>query len=634
MRTRIAPGALALALFFGSVGCGKEAPPPPSAAAEGPPTIAEKPENPAPTVEEALAFLQRTEAELLRLWIARERTDWVKSTHITHDTELLAAAAEERVMAFAGEAAAEAQRYAGLPLPEDATRKLGLLRTTQTLPSPADPEQRAELAQVATALGSHYGKAKVCIAEDEKSTLPAGCHTLGELSSRLAKSENEAEQREIWLRWRETAASQREPFARYVALGNAGAKAMGFADLGALWRSGYDMAPDAFAAELERLWQQVLPLYRELHCFARARLHARYPEKMPPTGPIPAHLLGNMWAQDWLWRLPLLLPEPENSEKPEHPGEKPRTLTDVLLDKHTTPEQMVRHGEAFFVSLGLPPLPETFWQRSMLQRPADREVECHASAWDVDWQDDLRIKMCVEITDEDFVTVHHELGHNYYQRAYKAQPPLFADSANDGFHEALGDTIALSVTPAYLEKIGLSPGGERSELNFLMQRAAEKVAFLPFGLLVDRWRWQVFSGETPKAQWNEAWWRLREQVQGVAAPEARDESHFDPAGKYHVAAGVPYARYFLAHILQFQFHRALCKAAGHQGPLHLCSIHGSKAAGDKLAAMMAMGQSKPWPEALFAATGERDMDASALVDYFAPLYDWLKKENAGRQCGW
>ena len=592
-------------------------------------TDAAKPEPSAPaaaTTVDALAFLARTEAELLRLWIARERTDWVKSTHITHDTELLAAAAEERVMAFVGEAAAEARRFEGVAMPADAARKLRLLRTAQTLPSPVDPKQRAELAQVSTALGSHYGKSKACVEAGEASRLPVGCHTLGDLSSRLAQSKDEAEQREIWSRWRETATDQRARFARYVALGNAGAEAMGFADLGALWRSGYDMTPDAFAAELERLWQQVLPLYRELHCYARAKLHATYPDAVAETGPMPAHLLGNMWAQDWLWRLPLLLPEP--------PTAGARTLTDVLVQRKTTPEQMVRYGEAFFVSLGLPALPETFWQRSMLARPQDREVECHASAWDVDWQDDLRIKMCVEITDEDFVTVHHELGHNYYQRAYKAQPPLFADSANDGFHEALGDTIALSVTPAYLEKIGLSPGGKRSELNFLMQRAVEKVAFLPFGLLVDRWRWQVFSGQTPPTEWNAAWWKLRREVQGIAPPSPRDESFFDPAAKYHVAAGVPYARYFLAHILQFQFHRALCKAAGHAGPLHLCSIHGSKAAGDKLAAMMAMGQSQPWPEALFAATGERQMDASALVDYFAPLYDWLKQQNAGRQCGW
>lgn len=603
---------------------------------------------PAGSADDAKAFLARTEAELLALWIARERTDWVKSTFITDDTEALSAAAEERVMEAVSRAAAEARRFDGAKLPADVARKLTLLRTSQTVPSPADPAARAELAKVATALGAAYAKAKVCIDDKEASPLPKGCHTLDQLSQRLARSGDAAEQLEIWTRWHDTAAGQREDFARFVKLGNEGAKAMGFADLGELWRSGYDMKPEEFAAELDRLWKQVEPLYRELHCYARARLHERYPQDVPETGPIPAHMLGNMWAQDWLWRLDLLRPEPDADAAGKagkatagkatagkaKAATAQRTLTDVLVERQTTPEQMVRYGEAFFVSLGLPALPESFWKRSMLARPKDREVECHASAWDVDWQDDLRIKMCIEITDEDFVTVHHELGHNYYQRAYKAQPPLFADSANDGFHEALGDTIALSVTPAYLDKLGLDPGTKRSELNFLMQRAVEKVAFLPFGLLVDRWRWQVFSGQATPETWNAAWWALRREVQGVAPATPRDERAFDAAAKYHVAASVPYARYFLAHILQFQLHRGLCKVAGHSGPLHLCSIHGSKEAGAKLQTMMEMGQSQPWPEALFAATGERRMDASAVVDYFQPLHDWLKVQNAGRTCGW
>ena len=661
-------GAATLAIL--SVGCGEKTPAAAAAATEGeaapapiaPASLPSADGGPAtvgaaavpvPTgaAAEAAAFLARTEAELLRLWIARERTDWVKSTFITDDTEALAAAAEERVMELVSNAAAEARAFDGAKLPDDVARKLTLLRTSQTVPSPADPAARAELAKVSTALGSAYGKAKVCITDNDASALPKGCYTLDQLSQRLAKSSDAAEQLEIWTRWHDTAAGQREEFGRFVTLGNEGAKAMGFADLGELWRAGYDMKPEEFAAELDRLWKQVEPLYRELHCYARAKLHERYPNEVGETGPIPAHLLGNMWAQDWLWRLDMLRPEPDTSAPRKGAkgkaapakdlaagktaaGAHQRTLTDVLVERETTPEQMVRYGEAFFVSLGLPPLPETFWTRSMLARPKDREVECHASAWDVDWQDDLRIKMCIEITDEDFVTVHHELGHNYYQRAYKAQPPLFADSANDGFHEALGDTIALSVTPAYLDKLGLDPGTKRSELNFLMQRAVEKVAFLPFGLLVDRWRWQVFSGEASPDTWNAAWWALRREVQGVAPPTPRDEQKFDAAAKYHVAASVPYARYFIAHILQFQLHRGLCNVAGHSGPLHLCSIHGSKEAGAKLQQMMEMGQSKPWPEALFAATGDRRMDASAVVDYFAPLHEWLKVQNAGRTCGW
>jgi peptidyl-dipeptidase A len=298
---------------------------------------------------------------------------------------------------------------------------------------------------------------------------------------------------------------------------------------------------------------------------------------------------------------------------------------------------MVRTGEAFFSSVGLAPLPQTFWERSMFAKPRDREVVCHASAWDVTSSGDLRIKMCIQVNEEDLVTIHHELGHNYYQRAYLAQPFLFQNSANDGFHEALGDAIALSVTPGYLETLGLVkevPRDEKGLVNVQMKDALEKIAFLPFGLLMDRWRWDVFSGKTRPEGYNAAWWELRRKYQGVAPPVQRSEADFDPGAKYHIAANVPYTRYFLARILQFQFHRALCRIAGWKGPLHACSIHGNKEAGRRLEAMMAMGQSRPWPDALEALTGERRMDASALAEYFAPLQEWLDHENKGRKCGW
>ena len=245
----------------------------------------------------------------------------------------------------------------------------------------------------------------------------------------------------------------RQEFARYVELGNKGARELGFADMGAMWRSKYDMPPDAFAKELDRLWEQVRPLYVSLHAYVRSRLREKYGDVVPANGPIPAHLLGNMWAQEWDNIYPLVAP------KDADPG---YDLTEILKDRKTDALQMVRYGEGFFTSLGFAPLPKTFWERSLFVKPRDREVVCHASAWDVDYVDDLRLKMCIDITAEDFVTIHHELGHNFYQRAYDQQPFLFRDSANDGFHEAIGDTIALSVTPEYLVKLGLAEGGARS----------------------------------------------------------------------------------------------------------------------------------------------------------------------------
>ena len=571
--------------------------------------------------EDAAAFVDEAEATLLQLWINQERTHWVKATNITHDTEILAAQADEAVMKFVAETSAAATRFDGLDLAPDVARKLHLLKIATMLPAPRDAAKRAELAKTATFLSSTYGKGSYC-----SSARKGECLKLDEMYGIMAKSRDYDELLDLWQGWRKVSVPMRDKFARYVELANQGAAALGFKDLGELWRSGYDMSPAAFQAETDRLWQQVKPLYDELHCYTRAKLSETYgADKVPVDGAIPAHVLGNMWAQDWGNLYDLLAPEETKAAF---------DLDKALEDRGTDAVGMTKIAEKFFTSVGLAALPETFWERSMFTRPKDREVVCHASAWDVDWVDDLRIKMCIKIKEQDLVVIHHELGHNYYQRAYAHQPTLFRNSANDGFHEALGDTIALSVTPSYLKEIGLLAELPPDNLNPLMKRALDKVSFLPFGLLIDRWRWDVFSGKTKPAGYNSAWWALREKYQGVKAPVARADDDFDPGAKYHIPANVPYTRYFLATILQFQFHRALCRVAGHEGPLHTCSIYGNKAAGTRLNEMMKMGLSVPWPDALEALSGERQMDATAIVDYFAPLMVWLKEQNKGRQCGW
>ena len=573
------------------------------------------------SAEDAAAFVKGAEATLLKLWIDQERAHWVKATYITHDTEILAAQADEAVMKFVAEAAAEATRFDGVALAPDVARKLHLLKIATMLPAPRDADKRAELARTATFLSSTYGKGEYC-SEKRKGE----CLKLDDMYGILAKSRDYDELLDLWQGWRKVALPMRDKFARYVDLANEGARGLGFKDLGELWRSGYDMDPGDFQAETDRLWGQVKPLYDELHCYARAKLAEAYgADKVPAEGAIPAHLLGNMWAQDWGNLFDLLAPEAANPAF---------DLDKALAARGTDPRGMTKFAENFFASLGLPALPETFWERSMFTRPKDREVVCHASAWDVDYVDDLRIKMCIRINEQDFVVIHHELGHNYYQRAYAEQPTLFRNSANDGFHEALGDTIALSVTPSYLKQVKLLDELPPDNLNPLMKRALDKVSFLPFGLLIDRWRWDVFSGKTAPEAYNTAWWELRRKYQGVAPPLARSEADFDPGAKYHIPANVPYTRYFLATIMQFQFHRALCRVAGHEGPLHTCSIYGNKAAGERLNEMMALGLSAPWPDALEALSGERQMDATAILDYFAPLYEWLKAENKGRSCGW
>ncbi len=576
----------------------------------------------APTAEEAAAFVEQAEKRLLALVNKLGRVSWVKANFITDDTEQMEADLQNEFTALGVELATQAARFNGLKLSHDVERKLELIKLGLTLPAPNNDAERKELTEISVGLDGDYGKGKYCPPGKEK------CLSLNDLERTINTSRNYDELLEAWKGWHSISPPMRERYARQTVLANKGASELGFQDLGAMWRSNYDMPPDQFAKEVDRLYEQLKPLYLALHTHVRASLVEHYgKERVPEGGPIPAHLLGNMWAQEWGNIYPIVA---------SPPGAKAYDLGELLKQKKVDEREMVRYGERFFTSLGFEPLPETFWKRSLFTKPADRDVICHASAWDVDNDQDLRIKMCIEVRAEDFVTVHHELGHNFYQRAYRTQPFLYRGSANDGFHEAVGDAVALSITPEYLQQIGLLEKlpDASADLPLLMRQALDKIAFLPFGLLVDQWRWKVFSGEVKPENYNQAWWDLRLKYQGIKPPVARSEKDFDPGAKYHVPGNVPYTRYFLARILQFQFHRALCREAGFTGPLHRCSIYGNKKAGEKLKKMLELGASRPWPEALEAMTGEKQIDATAIADYFAPLKKWLDEQNQGRKVGW
>lgn len=641
--------AMVLAASFAGSACGGGATPTPAAPRPKQADTATPPA--APTAEEAKKFVEQVDKDLRRLWVARDRAGWVNQNFITDDTEALSAAGEEATAAYITEAITKAKRFDGVKgLDGDVARQLLLLKLAQVVPAPSNGDERRELAELQSAMTAIYGKGQYCPApgsalfgkgEAAPAVATAGdpktaggspnqkCLKLDDLSRILKKSRNYDELLEAWKGWHAIAPVMKTKYARYAELGNKGAKEIGFEDMGALWRSGYDMSPQEFEADIERLWQEVKPLYDDLHCYTRKKLRAKYgKDKIPEKAPIPAHLLGNMWAQQWDAVYDVVEP---------YPGQGSLDVDKKLREKKYEPTKMVKLGEAFFTSLGLDPLPKSFWERSLFTRPKDREVVCHASAWDVSWNDDLRIKMCIEPTEDDLITIHHELGHDYYFHYYYKLPILFQAGANDGFHEGIGDTLALSVTPQYLKSLGLLdqvPNSDKGRLNVQMKMALDKVAFLPFGLLIDKWRWDVFAGKTPLARYNEAWWALRTKYQGVAAPVPRTEADFDPGAKYHVPASTPYVRYFLARIYQFQFHRALCKAAWHTGSLDTCSIYGNKEAGAKLRAMLQLGQSKSWPEALATLSGEKKADASAMLEYFAPLRAYLKEQNKGEQCGW
>ena len=578
------------------------------------------------TPQGAADWVAMVEKDMFDFSVEYGRVLWLNNTYIVHDSDQLAAKygaeATEKSVRYANEAA----RYARVEgLDAEVARKLDILRNGIVMPAPVRDGAATELNEIATKLGSAYGKGKGTLNGEEinGSDIEAEMGNLDRTPAELA---------EMWASWHDNVgAPMRGDYQRMIAIANEGSKELGFADLGAMWRSNYDMDPDQFAAETERMWQEVKPLYMALHTYVRGKLNAKYgAEVQPATGPIRADLLGNMWAQEWGNIYPLVAPEGA--------GDIGYDLTDLISAKGLDEIEMVRTGEQFFSSLGFEPLPETFWERSQFVKPQDREVVCHASAWDVDNVDDLRIKMCIKKNADDFITIHHELGHNYYQRAYNQQDYLHLNGANDGFHEAIGDMIALSITPEYLVQIDMLdeadvPSADK-DIGLLLRQAMDKVAFLPFGLMVDRYRWGLFDGSIPADQLNKGWNDLRLEYQGIVPPVERDESGFDAGAKYHIPGNVPYTRYFLARILQFQFFKAACDQAGWEGPLHRCSFYGNEEVGKNLNAMLEMGASKPWPDALEAFTGERQMSGAAMAEYFAPLKAWLDEQNAGMAEGW
>jgi len=579
----------------------------------------------APTAAEADAFVARATKEFEEFSVDDARIQWLYATYINDDTSALVAKSGAKGTELAVKFALEAAKFDKVKgLSPDTRRQLDILRSAITSPAPTRAGAATALAKLQTDMQTVYGTGK--------GTLNGKPINGSDIEAAMGTSRNPDELKEMWTSWHDSVgAPQRQDYQRAAGLLNEGARELGFKDVGAMWRSNYDMPPEEFAKLTDKLWNEVKPLYESLHTYVRWKLNEKYGDAVQSkTGPIRADLLGNMWAQEWGNIYDIVAPAGS--------GDLGFDVGELLVAKDYDAIKMVKAGEGFYSSLGLDPMPETFWKRSQFVKPADREVQCHASAWNLDNVDDLRIKMCIKVNGDDFVTIHHELGHNYYQRAYNQKPLLYRNGANDGFHEAIGDFVALSITPDYLVSIGLLdeskvPSADK-DTGLLLRQAMDKVAFLPFGLLIDKWRWGVFSGGIPATGYQGAWDALRLQYQGITPPVKRDETKFDPGAKYHIPANVPYTRYFLARLLQFQFYKAACDQAGWKGPLHRCSFYGNKEVGAKLNAMLEMGASKPWPDALEAFTGSREMSGAAMVEYFAPLKAWLDEQNKGKPTGW
>ena len=611
--------------------------------------------------ETADQFIARVNREMHDDYNEITSAQWLASTYINSDSQLVSSKADERALAKLGEYVAQARTYEGKPMSPETARALRLLRLGITVPPPKDPAHLAELTKIGTKLNGDYGAGKYCPEKDN----PAACMDIGQIEDILADTDkNSYEQMlDAWQGWHTISIPMRNDYRRFVELNNEGARDQGFADTGELWRSGYDMSPAEFKAETDRLWGQVKPLYDQLQCYTKNKLVEKYGAKGEVDGMIPAHLTGNLWQQDWSNLWPLLQPYKDAKQvditgalkkqreakfeaelanfRKANEGKEPTPAQRVELGRAADLAQarhMVKEAEDFYVSLGMPRLPASFWEKAQFIQPRDRDVVCHASAWPMTLDgDDVRIKMCIKPDYDSYETIYHELGHVYYYLAYKDLPALFQSGANDGFHEAIGDTIVLSMTPEYLRGLGLVDNPEVSQqavINGQMQKALSGVAFLPFGLMIDRWRWGVFDGSITPDQYNTAWWDLKAKYQGVAPATPRGEEFFDAGAKYHVPGNTPYTRYFLARVLQFQFYKSLCDAAGFKGPLYQCSFANSPAAGKLYWNMLQKGASQPWTATLKELTGSEQLDGSAVLEYFAPLKGWLEEQNQGKTCGW
>ena len=646
---KLRPALLALAILgsLGLAACKRDTVTPSAANGVAPP----------PAGETADQFIARVNAEYRKSFTELTSAQWLSNTYINGDTELLAAKANERWLTQLNGWIEQSKRFDGQQLSPETARAIKLLKLMTAMPAPKDPNKLEELTQIATRMEGMYGSGSYCTGEGATKT----CRDIGQLSEVLAKSRDYDAQLDAWQGWHTISQPMRKDYVRFTELVNEGAKEMGFADAGEMWRSGYDMSPVELAAESDRLWNQVKPLYEQLHCYARGKLDAQYGKDKGEVagGMLPAHLMGNLWQQDWgnLWDMMepykgagsldvnsalRAIAQQELTSERAKPGAPDASAAQREVDAEraaalATAKKMTERAQDFYVSLGMPKLPQSYWEKTQFIKPRDRDVVCHASAWDMNMAGDVRTKMCIVPNEEELTTIYHELGHIYYDLAYNKQPPIFQNAAHDGFHEAIGDTIVLAMTPKYLASVGLVGEQQQSNealINAQMRMALAKVAFLPFGLMIDRWRWGVFDGSIKPDGYNKAWWDLKAKYQGVAPASARGETFFDPGAKYHVPGNTPYTRYFLSHVLQFQFYKALCDASGFKGPLYECSFYGNPEAGKRYWAMLSKGASQPWQQTMKELTGGEKMDASAVLEYFAPLQTWLKEQNAGQQCGW
>ncbi|NP_001269290.1 angiotensin-converting enzyme 2 precursor [Chinchilla lanigera] len=586
------------------------------------------------TEEQAKTFLDNFNEKAEDLSYQSSLASWNYNTNITEENVQKMNEAGALWSAFYEQQSNLAKAY---PLQE--IQNLTVKRQLQALQhsgsSVLSAEKNNQLNTILNTMSTIYSTGKVCNPNNlqECLLLEPG------LDDIMSNSKDYNERLWAWEGWRSEVGKQMRPlYEEYVALKNEMAKANNYEDYGDYWRAdyeaegadGYDYSRNQLIEDVERTFAEIKPLYEQLHAYVRAKLMEAYPSRISPTGCLPAHLLGDMWGRFWTNLYALTIPF---QQKPNI------DVTDAMGNQSWDAERIFKEAEKFFVSVGLPHMTQGFWQNSMLTEPGDgRKVVCHPTARDLG-KDDFRIKMCTKVTMDHFLTAHHEMGHIQYDMAYAIQPFLLRNGANEGFHEAVGEIMSLSAaTPKHLKSIGLLPPDfqedSETEINFLLKQALTIVGTLPFTYMLEKWRWMVFRGEIPKEQWMKKWWEMKREIVGVVEPVPHDETYCDPASLFHVSNDYSFIRYYTRTIYQFQFQEALCQAAKHVGPLHKCDISNSTEAGQKLLNMLRLGKSEPWTLALENVVGAKNMDVRPLLNYFEPLFKWLKDQNKNASVGW
>ncbi len=578
------------------------------------------------TEKDAEAFLDIVTSLLMPVSTTAADADWAAATDVTPEHTGQRTGADKALATLSGATMIVTRAKAFLAKRkelDDVTARqldkllLGAAENPGTIPDVVNKRVEAEARQSSILDGYTFClQPKPGAAQGTGACARTG--TANQIDDILRKSRDLGERQRVWIASKEIGRPLKPGLIELRDLRNQVAKEMGYSSYFALQVADYGMTVPEMMALLDSTLETTRPLFDQLHCWAKNTLATRY-KKAPPKM-IPAHWIGNRWAQDW-------------------PGLIEEASLDPLF-KGSSPETIVKSAENFYVSLGFPRLPDSFWKKSDLYPvPAGsaRKKNSHASAWHIDHAADVRSLMSVEPDEQWFATAHHELGHIYYYISYStpAVPMLLREGANRAFHEAVGELakLASQQTP-YLIKVGVMPRGKEPDATaWLLQSAMDSIVFMPFSAgTMSHFERDLYEGNLPPSDWQKKWWDYAGQYQGVEPPVSRnDDALCDACTKTHINDdAAQYYDYALASLIKFQLHDHICTTILKQD-VRACDYSGNHEVGDFLRGILKLGATRDWRAVIQEATGE-PISPRAMMAFYQPLVDELSKRNAGKDC--